>query len=387
MRRVRVAHVITRLCKGGAQENTFHTVRLASRERYDVDLISGPTEGAEGSIEDAVREAGIDVLRVPNLVREVRPFQDLLAYRDLVRLFRSRRYDIVHTHTSKAGFVGRLAAAKAKVPIVVHTPHGHIFFGYFNTPLTRMFTLMERHAARRSDKLIALTPRGIREHLDQGVGFPEQWTSIFSGIDLQPFEQAARRREAVRAALGLEPDALAVGGVGRLEPIKGFSYFIAASRIIAQRVPNARFVIAGDGSMAEELRQAGADLGGRLRFLGLRTDVPDVMAALDVFVAPSINEGMGRVLVEAAAAGVPSVASAVGGVPDIVRDGETGVLVPPKDARALAEAVVTLANDAGLRARIGAEAHRHARAFGLDRMVTEIEALYETLIKEKQLDA
>ncbi|MBX7258307.1 MAG: glycosyltransferase family 4 protein [Candidatus Hydrogenedentes bacterium] len=386
MRRIRVAHVITRLCKGGAQENTFHTVRLAHRDRYEVDLISGPTQGAEGSIEDAVRDAGIDILRVPNLVREVRPAQDVRAYRNLLELFRARRYDIVHTHTSKAGYLGRLAAARARVPIIVHTPHGHIFFGYFNTILTAVFTLMERHAARHSDKLIALTPRGIREHLEQGVGRPEQWTSIFSGIDLHPFEDAVRRRDATRAKLEIPEDAIVIGGVGRLEPIKGFSYFIAAARIVAQRVPQAHFIVVGDGSMADELRRAGADLGSRLRFLGLRKDVPNLMAAMDVFVAPSVNEGMGRVLVEAAAAGVPSVASAVGGVPDIVRDGETGFLVPPKDANALAEAILRLTSDVSLRARIGAEARAHAQGFSLDRMVTEIETLYEKLIEEKQLD-
>ncbi len=387
MKRIRVAHVITRLCKGGAQENTFHSVRLANRERFEVDLISGPTVGAEGSIEKAVHDAGIEIVRVPGLVREVHPIKDISACRDLTRLFRSRTYDIVHTHTSKAGYVGRLAAARAKVPIVVHTPHGHIFFGYFNAILTRAFTLMEQHAAKHSDRLIALTPRGIREHLEQGVGRPEQWTAIFSGIDLRPFEEATRRRDATRAGLGISPEAILVGGVGRLEPVKGFSYFIDAARVIARSAPHAQFVVVGDGSMAEELRNAGADLGERLHFLGLRHDVPELMAAMDIFVVPSINEGMGRVLIEAAAAGVPAVASAVGGVPDIVRDGETGFLVPPRSAGDLAKAVMRLLEDAPLRARMGLVARTHAQGFSLERMVTEIETLYETLIKEKRLDA
>ena len=170
MKRFRVAHVITRLCRGGAQENTFHTVRLANRARFEVDLISGYSRGREGSIEDTVRAAGIEVCHEPALVRSIAPVRDILALRRLTRLFRERRYDIVHTHTSKAGFIGRLAAERAGVPIVVHTPHGNIFQGYFSKPMTRLFVWMERHAARRTDKLIELTPGGVEEHLAEGIG-------------------------------------------------------------------------------------------------------------------------------------------------------------------------------------------------------------------------
>ncbi|HNR37384.1 MAG TPA: glycosyltransferase, partial [Candidatus Hydrogenedentes bacterium] len=237
MKRFRIAHVITRLCRGGAQENTFHSVRLANRERYEADLVSGPTFGDEGSIEDAVRAAGIEIVRVPHLVRRVAPFSDLLALRELQQLFRTRRYDIVHTHTSKAGFLGRLAARQAGVPIVVHTPHGNIFDGYFNRWTTRLFIGMERHAARHTDRLIELTPGGIEAHLKRGIGRREQFEVIFSGIDLAPFDAARARRDETRRALGCPADAFLVGGVGRLEPIKGFAYFVEAARIAAERLP------------------------------------------------------------------------------------------------------------------------------------------------------
>jgi len=388
MRRIRVAHVITRLCKGGAQENTFHTLRLADGDRFDVDLISGPTDGHEGSIEEAVREAGIPIVREPALVRNVSPLRDVIALRRLTRLFRRKAYDIVHTHTSKAGLLGRLAAERAGVPIVVHTPHGNVFHGYFSTPVTRLFVWLERHAARRTDRLIELTTGGVEEHLAEDIGQRDQFRVIFSGIDFAPFAAALERREATRHALGATPETFLVGGVGRLEPVKGFTYLVAAARIIAKAVPTARFFLAGQGSLDENLRTQARPLGDRFRFLGLRHDVPDLMAAMDVFVMPSINEGMGRVLLEAGAAATPAVATAVGGIPDVLDDGATGILAPPRDPAALARAVLELAADPERRRGLGEMARaKVAPAYGLEQMVGQIEALYEELIQEKHLDA
>lgn len=387
MRRLRVAHVITRLCKGGAQENTFHSVRLANRERFDVELISGPTEGCEGSIEDVVSAAGICVVRVPSLVREAAPFKDWSALRGLMRLFRTRGYDIVHTHTSKAGFLGRIAARRAGVPVVVHTAHGNVFDGYFNAVATRAFIAMERYAARRCDRIIELTPGGIEEHLALGIGRREQFRTICSGIDLEPFAGAVRRREDTRRRLGIGSGDVLVGGVGRLEPVKGFTYFVEAARQVLAAEPSVQFVLAGQGSLEAALRAQAAPLGGRFRFLGPRNDIPDLMAALDVFVLPSVNEGMGRVLLESGAAGVCRVATRVGGVPDVVRDGETGVLVEARDPGALAEAILALSRDGARRARLGEAARAEvAPEYGLDRMVMRIEALYEDVVREKGLD-
>jgi len=388
LKRYRIAHVITRLCRGGAQENTFHTVRLADRERFDVDLISGPTEGAEGSLEPAVESAGVNIIREPNLVRRPSPIRDYLAYRDLVRLIRERQYNIVHTHTSKAGYLGRMAAARAGVPIIVHTPHGHIFFGYFSGLMTRFFISLERQAAAHTDLMIALTPTGLEEHLTRGIGQRDQWRAIGSGIDLCAFEGVRTRREKTRQAIGVDDAALLIGTVGRLEPIKGVAYFVEAAREIAAQIPTAEFVVIGDGSERAMLERAAAPLGKRFRFLGLRSDVPDLMGALDVMVLPSLNEGMGRVLVEAAAAGTPVVASRVGGVPEVVREGETGLLVVPGDAAAIADAVTVLCTDKEKREQFGrAACERIAPQYGLDTMVAAIEAEYDRLIEMKRLHA
>ncbi len=387
MSRIRIAHVITRLCKGGAQENTFHTVRLADRDRFDVSLISGPATGAEGSIEDRVGAAEIEIVREPALVRQVSPLRDARALAGLVRKIRRGNFHIVHTHTSKAGILGRLAAKLAGVPIVVHTPHGNVFDGYFPPWKTRLFIAAERRTARWTDRLIELTPGGIEEHLAQGIGRRDQFVTIFSGIDLKPYSDARAQRAATRSTLGFREDEFVVGAVGRLEPVKGFSYFIAAAENIAARAPQARFVHAGDGSEASALRAKAGALNGRVKFLGLRDDVPALMAAFDVLVVPSLNEGMGRVILEAGAAGTPVVASRVGGIPEIVRDGTTGLLVPPRDAQSIAAAVLSLAGDRAKARAMGESARRFvAPDFSLDRMIMRIEALYEELVQEKQLD-
>ena len=386
MNRIRVAHVITRLCTGGAQENTFHTVRLANRERFESHLISGPTSGAEGSIEEAVTAAGIGILREPHLVREPDPIRDWRALHSLTRRFRRERYDIVHTHTSKAGMLGRIAARRAGVPIVVHTPHGNIFDGYFNSWKTRLFIAMERYAARRTDCIIELTKGGIEEHLAVGIGRREQYRVIFSGIDLAPYGDALARRHETRATLGIPPGALLVGGVGRLEPIKGFTYFVEAARCVAEAVPESRFVIAGSGAREAALRVQAAPLGGRLQFLGLRHDIPALMAALDLLVVPSINEGMGRVILEAGAAGVPVVGTRVGGIPDLVDENVTGRLVPKEDAGALAEAIIALLRDGAQRKTLGAQARaKVVPAYSLENMVAAIEQRYEEFLNEHEM--
>ncbi len=293
----------------------------------------------------------------------------------------------MHTHTSKAGVLGRLAAKRAATPIVVHTPHGNIFDGYFSPWKTRLFVEAERAAAKWSDRLVELTPGGVDEYLAQGIGTRSQYAVIFSGVDISPYAHAIEMREATRAALGVGPGDFLVGGVGRLEPVKGFTYFIAAAQRIAEAGAGVRFIHAGQGSLETKLREQAAPLGGRMTFLGRRDDVPGLMAAMDLLVVPSLNEGMGRVILEAGAAGCAVIATNVGGVPDIVQDDVTGVLVLPKRAGEIAEAVLALGSDPPRLQAMGEAARRFVMPnFGLDRMVMRIEAMYEELIEEKRLD-
>ncbi len=385
MTRYRIAHIITRLSQGGAQENTFHTVRLADRSRFDVDLISGPVDGSEGSIEGVVGAAGIAIIREPHLVRAPVPHLDWLALRGLTRKLKEGRYDLVHTHTSKAGFLGRLAAERAGIRHVVHTPHGNVFHGYFNSPVTRLYVWMERHAARRTSRIIELTEGGIKEHLAEGIGQRDQYRVVFSGIDTAPYEAAIARRQETRAALGIADDQVLIGGLGRLEPVKGFNHFIEMARQLHEKDPSLKFMIAGDGAQAEQLKASASDLP--IAFLGRRNDVPELMAAFDVLVVPSINEGMGRVILEAGAAGVPIVASRVGGIPDIVDDGETGLLVAPRAPDELACAVLALVHSPERRCLMGAAARaKVVPHYSLQHMVQRIEAIYEELLNESAPD-
>jgi len=382
-RPVRVAHIITRLCRGGAQENTFHTVRLADRGRYEVDLISGPTRGREGSMEADIRAAGVPIIREPFLVRAPSPPHDILALRGLTKKLREGRYDLVHTHTSKAGILGRLAAERAGIRHVVHTPHGNVFHGYFNGPLTRLFVWMERHAARRTCRIIELTAGGVEEHLAEGIGQRDQYRVVFSGIDTAPYADAIARREATRAALGIRPEEIAIGGVGRLEPVKGFTYFVAMARQLLDVEQPLRFFLIGEGAQKAALQRQAEEAGVRVAFLGMRHDVPALMAALDLLVVPSINEGMGRVILEAGAAETPVVASRVGGIPDVVDDGETGLLAPPRAPEALAAAARELIRSPERRRLMGATARaKVVPHFSLERMVQRIETVYEEVLHE-----
>lgn len=379
MPRFRIAHIITRLSQGGAQENTFHTVRLADTSRFEVDLISGPVDGSEGSIEEAVGAAGINIIREPHLVRAPAPHRDWLALRGLTRKLRDGHYDLVHTHMSKAGFLGRLAAERAGIRHVVHTPHGNVFHGYFSGPITRLYVWMERHAARRTSRIIELTKGGIEEHLDEGIGRREQFRVVFSGIDTVPSERAIARRAETRANLGVSADQVIVGGVGRLEPVKGFNYFIEMARQLHEQAPELRFVMVGDGAEAGQLKCLASDLP--IQFLGRRNDVPALMAAFDLLVVPSVNEGMGRVILEAGAAAVPVVAARVGGIPDVVDDGETGLLVEPRSPGELARAVLALVHSPERRCLMGAAARaKVVPHFSLEAMVQRIEAIYEEIL-------
>lgn len=428
---VRVLHVITRMVRGGAQENTLASVAGIRGEGWESLLISGPAVGPEGSLEARCRDAGIPMLHVPELLREISPGQDHRALLHLAQVFRRERPHLVHTHTSKAGMLGRMAARMAGVPAVIHTPHGHVFHSYESRLRSRVFVHAERAGAAFTDRLIALTPAEMREHLEEGVGKPEQWRVIPSGIPFAPFEAAIGTGESVRRALGIPPDVPVIGTVGRLVPIKGQAYLLEAAAALSTEFPRLRLLLAGDGPLREDLilqaralgmevivhpghgaeageappGLAGVDAGapreavgeplaigrGRTRlevhFLGLRKDVPAIMAAMDVFVLPSLNEGMGRVLVEAMCMRLPCVASHVSGIPDVVAHEVTGLLVPPRESGALATAVARLLRDRELRRRLG-EAGRGAvvPAYGEGAMLASLAGLYVEVLSSKGVD-
>lgn len=379
--RIRVLHLITRLVLGGAQENTLLTAGGLDRGRYAVTLASGPTFGPEGSLEDRI-PGGIPFERVPDLVRDPHPVKDLVTLARLYRMIRRGRYHIVHTHTTKAGLLGRLAAKAAGVPIIVHTPHGHAFHDYLGVRGSEALKWAERGLARITDRIICLTPAERDDHVHLRIGPAGLFEVIHSGVDLERFRHARVDPESLRRALGLRPSGPLVVCVARLVPVKGVEYLLEAVPLVRAAVPAATVMFVGDGPLRPLMERRAAALvrGGAVAFLGLRSDVPEILKLSDVAVLPSLNEGMGRAAVEALAAGRPVVASRVSGIQDIVVDGETGFLVPPADPRALADAVVRVLVTSGLAQAMGARAAQSVGAYGIEAMINGIDRLYVRLL-------
>jgi glycosyltransferase involved in cell wall biosynthesis len=382
---ISVMHVITRLTVGGSSENTVSTIEELERFGYVSTLVLGP-ESEAPVVEDA-RRRGCRIVEVAGMVREISPARDVAAVLQLYRLFRRARPSIVHTHTSKAGFVGRLAAWLAGVPAVIHQPHGHIFYGYWSRPRTAMFVALERLAAHLTDTIVTLTPREIEEHLERGIGWPAQYAVVPSGVPTRALREAAPSRAAARAQLRLPSDAYVVAGVGRFVPIKGFDLLVTALAEMVAHVPGAHVVLIGDGVERGALEARAAALGvtGRLRISGAGSDVIALLPAADVLAAPSRNEGMGRVLVEAMALGLPVVGTRVGGIADVIVDGECGLLVPPEDAHALAGALIELGRDAARRAKLGERARPRAEAFSTTVAAGAMRAVYDALVRSRRL--
>ena len=371
---IHVLHIITRLDVGGSAENTLISILRMPKAEFTSSLISGRTVDPLPRLAHTLREAGVPFFEVPSLVRPVCVGSDCRALWGMWRLIRSLRPDIVHTHSSKAGFLGRLAARLARVPHILYTPHGHVFQGYFSSAVTRRFITLEKLAARWTDRIITLTDAEAAQHLALGIGQPAQFVTIPSGIDLDAITAATPRRVVLEGPV--------IGTVARLAPIKGHTYLVAAAPAILRECPTARFLFVGDGEMRLALEEQARALGVRDRviFSGYREDVASLLAGMDLVILPSLNEGMGRVLVMAMALGKPIVATRVGGVPELLADGAAGRLVPPADSAGLADAICSVLRDP-LQAKTLAEAgRRRALHYSARAMVESLAQVYRDVM-------
>jgi glycosyltransferase involved in cell wall biosynthesis len=375
-----VMRIITRLNIGGPARHVAILSRGLDAFAFDTELVSGSEAASEGRLEPGTR-----FTRVPALVRPVSPREDLRAARALEHLVRSRRPTIVHTHLAKAGTLGRMAAIRAHVPIVVHTYHGHVLDGYFSRPVAAAFLVAERALARRTDQFVAVSQTVRDELLGLGIGRPEQWRVVPLGLELEPFIRATTGRAEAREMLGLRESGAVVGFVGRLVPIKDVPTLLRSARRVAVDRPDLTVVVAGDGELRAELeRTARTLLGERVRFLGWVHDLPTLYRALDVVVLTSRNEGTPVTLIEAAAAGRPAVATRVGGVGEVVRDGETGLLARPGDDSAIARLIGSLLDDRARAEALGSAARNWVRErYSADRLVGDMAALYDDLLRTK----
>jgi len=371
-------HAITLLELGGAQRNTLDTVTLLDRGRFEVALACGV--GAE-LYREAQTLADMRLFSLPHLVREVRPFADHAALGELRAAIFEFRPDIVHTHSSKAGILGRWAARRERVPIVVHSIHGFGFGAHQSAPVRWTFLAAERLAARWTDHFIAVSRRNLEEGVRLGLFAAGQASVIRSGVVLREFRQHAGGDE-VRRELGIPAGAPLVLQVACFKPQKAPERFVALAASLAHRFPAAHFVLVGDGALRPELEAArrSAGLEGILHLPGWRRDVPALLDAATVVTLTSRFEGLPRALVEALAAGVPVVAMAVDGVDEVVRDSVNGFLVREGDVGTLAERVAAMLADGELRGRLAAHASDGLEPFERDTMVREQEALYDTLL-------
>jgi glycosyltransferase involved in cell wall biosynthesis len=349
---------------------------------YETRLLVGHTSEREGDLHDLAESNGVRCVRVKGLGREVRPWADLLVLGRLYRTIREFRPAIVHTHTAKAGFVGRVAARLAGVPVVVHTFHGHVLRGYFGAIKTGFYRWLERALARRSNVLLAVSDAVKNDLVALRVAPADKIRVMPLGLPLAPLAGDLPRGR-LRSAHAVPDDAPLIGVVGRLVPIKDIGTFLEAAARLRPRLPAAHFAIVGDGELRHELaaRTEQLGLGDRVHFYGWRRDMGEVYGDLDLVVNCSRNEGTPVALIEAMAAGRPVVATAVGGTPDLLGAGQRGVLIPASDPDALATAIETVLR-APAPSRLN-EARRYVLAHhSVDRLLADVDGLYRQLLAE-----
>jgi len=350
-------------------------------------LISGQSHDPQGAIIAFMHKEKIDHVRIPELVRAIDPIKDVIAFFKLWWAISRGKYDIVHTHTSKAGILGRWAAKAAGVKIIVHTPHGHVFYGYFNKVLSILFVFLERLTAIITDKMVILTKRGIGEYLQFKIAPPEKFVAIYSGIDVERFRTYKYDKAAEKQRLGIPADCMVLGTITRLDPVKGNQYLLKALPAIVNSFTRIKLVVVGDGSQKQALEGyvLQNNLSEKVIFLGVRDDIAAIVSTFDIFILPSLMEGMGKSLLEAQAMGIPVIATKVGGIPEVVKDGETGILVPARDAHAIAEAAIKLLQDETLRRKFSENAKEWVDyRFSIETMVKDISGLYEQLLSAKK---
>lgn len=386
-----VVRIITRLNIGGPSIQAARLTTDLSNRGYRTVLIHGRIGAGEGDMSDLL-PPGTDHRYVDGLRRPIAPHDDARAFAAIWSILRDVRPDVVHTHMAKAGLLGRLATrlynrtiGRSRPARLVHTYHGHVLDGYFSPRTTAAFIAAERYLARATDALVAISPRIRDDLVDRfGIGSRDRVHVIPLGFDLRPLAAInSTGRAAARTELGIPAGARVVGSVGRLTAIKNHDLFLKAATVVAAEIPEALFVIAGDGERRVELEEAvdRAGLRAHVRFLGWRRDLPVVYGATDVLALTSRNEGTPVALIEAMAAGVCGVATAVGGVPDVITDPTLGVLVPPDDPRALASALIQLLRADSARETMGARARASVVArYGVERLVDDIDSLYRALL-------
>ena len=383
-RKVRVLRLFSRLNIGGPAIHVILTTAGLDPERYDSLLVVGREGDREGNFLGLAEAKGIPLRIIPTFGRRIDPLRDLITLVRLVRLMRRERPDIVHTHTAKAGALGRLAARLAGVPVIVHTFHGSIFDGYFGPAVAGFFQWVERILATGTDAIVAVSERVAADLVERKIAPRNKVEVVPLGLELGRFQDVEIWRGELRRELGLPLQAKLMGSVGRLVPIKDLNTLLHAMIELSATQPEAILLIVGDGperpALEKQAQRLG--LGSRVRFLGFRDDLERIYADLDVAVNCSLNEGTPVSLIEAMASGVPVVATSVGGTPDLLEEGRLGTLVPPANSKALANGLAEILSRSESLPKGAMRARRRIhKRFGLERLLSDLDRLYLRLLK------
>jgi glycosyltransferase involved in cell wall biosynthesis len=389
--RIRILRVIARLNMGGPALHVAYLTQGLEPRGYDTTLVAGRLARGEDSMSYVAEELGVDVVALGELHREVSPVYDPVAITRLVHEIRRVRPHILHTHTAKAGAVGRAAALLAGVarpPVVVHTFHGHVLRGYFDPIRTQLFRETERALARHTTRLIAVGPQVRDDLVELGVAPAEQFSVIRLGIDLESRVLTQDRRAEYRKLFGIPDDRFVVGWIGRMTAIKRVPDILTSFKLLLDRGVESTLCLVGDGPDREPAELQAKELGvaRNVISLGYQRDVSPYYALFDAFVLPSANEGTPVVAIEALAAARPVVATRVGGVPDVVTEGEDGYLVDVGDVNAIADALERLARDPELRRQFGERGRELVvPRYRVERLIDDVDALYRELLTEQNL--
>lgn len=386
-------HISTRLILGGSQENTVLSCEGQSQVGHAVSLVFGPIYGPEGSLLDRVQNfrtsdgRSIEVIETPNLVREIAPLRDLKCYRDLRQLIRNWKPDVVHTHSSKAGILGRLAAWKERVPCVVHTVHGSPFHRYEKRWRNAIYVLSERVAAKRCHKIVCVAEAMREQYLAQKIGRPEQYTIVYSGMETEPYLHPKWNREDVRSELHLASDDIVIGTIARLAELKGHDDLLDALAPALRQHPHWKLLWVGDGWWRSRLMQriTAMHLEKQVITTGLvpPEDIPKYLQAMDILVHPSYREGLPRTVVQGLLSATPVVAYDVDGTREVCVNNETGKLVEPADLAGLAHAIRSMIEQHGEAIEMAQRGQTMCKdRFAAQHMINELENVYASVLAQ-----
>jgi len=384
-RKIKVAHIIARMITGGADENTLFTIEGLNKEKYEIDLITG--EEFNKDILNKVKNHPFDIIQIKGLKWKLNFLHDPIVLLKLIKLLKGKHYDIVHTHTTKAGILGRIAARIVGVPVIVHGLHGSTFEAFNSGLLNWLLFLFERLTGRFTDAYVSVSGVLSEKYIERGIGKKENYHTVYSGMELEIFYGVRGKINCrkKRGELGIDAGDFVIGNVARLETRKGHQFLLDAFKNVVgeQKYSQVKLLIIGEGNKRKYLENYVKELNleDKVIFTGYREDVEELMALMDIFVLTSLREGLPRVLVQAAAVGMPSIAFNVDGVPEIIKDNYNGFLVKVKDVEQLENRIVKYMNNKELVLLHGQKGREFIEnKWSIKGMIDRIDKIYQDLV-------